>query len=125
MATAKRAWMKLFQKLVSYSTASFCGWDAPVETSAVTGLSAFGGPQAGALNVRVLPGSPAHRHRKQPAAQHGLLNLPGDFDMVLRPRQVERLWEVRVAEEAEVLTCPLATVNVDDGRQVADVPAAQ
>ena len=59
------------------------------------------GPEAGALGDRRLAAPAGHGHREQAAVQHGLLDLGDHLQVVGRPRQVERLREVRFAEEPE------------------------
>ncbi|QYU66488.1 serine hydrolase [Leptolyngbya sp. 15MV] len=78
-------------------------------------------PQARHLAQARLTRAARHRHREQPALEHRLFDLGDDLQVVVGPLQMERLPEVRLAEEPEVLRGPRAPHGVRDGRQVADV----
>jgi hypothetical protein len=83
------------------------------------------GPDAGAFADRALARAARHRHRKQAAPQHRLLDPADDFQVIAGPGEVEREREVAVAEEPEVGRGPLLSLWVDDRRQLADVAPRQ
>ncbi len=80
-------------------------------------------PDAGRLGQRGLAAAARHRHGEQPAAQNGLFDLGDHLQVVVRPRQAERLGEVRFAEEPEVRLGPRLPLGIDYTGNGADVPA--
>ena len=83
------------------------------------------GPNAGALADRRLAAAARHRHREQATMQNSLFDTGDDLQVVGRPRQMECLRKVRIAELAKVSRRESAPIGVRHGGQVADVAARQ
>lgn len=79
-------------------------------------------PEAGALGKDRLARCPGHCEREEAAAGHRLLDLANDLQVIVAPRQVERGWEVALAEGAEAgrrFITPVGVRHTGDVRDAA------
>jgi len=85
-------------------------------TSQKNGMSALG-----LQRVLGLARPAWHRHGEQAAATHCTIDLVDHAQMIVRPREVEHVREVRLAESAEGFFTACSPSWIDHRRNVTDV----